>query len=82
MNRTDWTLLALAAANGQPLSPVQLQKSLFLLERHFPAALGGESYSFTPHDYGPFSQAAHADVEGLSQAGLAQVSTAREGWMQ
>jgi hypothetical protein len=61
---------------------VQFQKSLFLLERHFPSALSGESYSFAPHDYDPFSQASHADAEGLSQAGLAQISTAREGWMQ
>jgi hypothetical protein len=31
VRREDWTLLAIAAGGGQSLSPVQLQKSLFLL---------------------------------------------------
>ena len=31
MDRKDWTLLAIAAAKGEPLDPAQLQKSLFVL---------------------------------------------------
>ena len=30
LQKKDWTLLAIALADGQPLSPVQLQKSVFL----------------------------------------------------
>ena len=40
MTRQDWLLLVLAAADGKPLSPLQLQKSLFLgsvdISRSFP----------------------------------------------
>ena len=31
LRRRDWTLLAVAAAGGASLTPVQLQKILFLL---------------------------------------------------
>ncbi len=31
LRRRDWTLLAVAAAGGAPLTPVQSQKILFLL---------------------------------------------------
>jgi len=31
LRRRDWTLLAVAAAGGAPLTPVQLQKTLSLL---------------------------------------------------
>ena len=33
MTPKDWTLLALAT-DGKPMSPVQLQKSLFLISRN------------------------------------------------
>jgi hypothetical protein len=40
MKRALWTLLAISVANGKTLSPVQVQKSLFLLGRMLPDEVG------------------------------------------
>lgn len=69
-SRMDWTLLAIACADGDPLSPVQLQKVLFLLGREMPAEAGPEFYKFRPYNYGPFDSAVYADAEALTDAGL------------
>ena len=69
MTPKDWTLLVLVAA-GKPVSPVQLQKSLFLLGRNLGASqLGQPFYQFQAYDYGPFCQQVYADAEGLECAG-------------
>ncbi len=76
MNRKDWTLLVLASAGGAPVSPVQLQKALFLIERNLtPAQRGGGSfYKFRAYDYGPFDSAVYTDAEILDSAGLAKIT--------
>ena len=61
MRREDWTLLAISFARDA-LSPVQLQKSLFLLGINLPEEVGPGFYEFIPHYYGPFSQLIHHDV--------------------
>jgi len=72
MRRADWTLLALAAAEGQSLSPVQLQKSLFLLSRECTADVGDDFYNFEPYNYGPFDSAVYSDAAALEADGLAR----------
>lgn len=69
-SRRDWTLLAIAAARGGPLTPVQLQKSLFLLGKQFPDELGPGFYRFEPYNYGPFSKQVYVDAEELGRDGL------------
>lgn len=76
VTKRDWTLLALAAANGEPLTPVQLQKSLFLLGQQFPEAVGRNFYRFQPYNYGPFTSAIYEDAATLHSEGLAVRSTA------
>jgi len=78
MNRTDWTLLAICAANGKGLSPVQLQKALFLLGRELTDAVGSGYYDFRPYHYGPFDRQVYADAEGLAAAGEVAIAR-REG---
>jgi hypothetical protein len=73
MQRRDWTLLAIAAAEGSPLTPVQLQKSLFLLGRGVPQAVGAEFYQFEPYDYGPFDAAVYRDAEALAAEHLIEI---------
>lgn len=46
VNRRDWTLLALAAAEGGAVTPAQLQKSLFLLGRSMASDVGYHYYTF------------------------------------
>lgn len=73
MERKDWTLLAISFAEGEPMSPVQLQKSLFLLGRNFPSEVGHDFYEFTPHYYGPFSATIYDDAAQLGAEGLVRV---------
>ena len=83
MERADWNLLVLAAAKGQPLSPVQFQKSLFLLSRRLPSDVLGEPlYNFEPYNYGPFDAMVYTDAVRLSLVGLASVQASTRGWTE
>jgi hypothetical protein len=73
VNRSDAILAILASANGQSLTPVQLQKAAFLLERNgvIDEAPG---FRFVPYDYGPFDKAVYDEASALSMQGRACVS--------
>jgi len=73
-----WVLLALLAARHHALTPVQLQKSLFLLGRRRPKDVGKGFYNFRPYDYGPFDVAVYTDADHLVAEGLVAVN-ASEG---
>ena len=78
LRREDWCLLVLGAADGAPLQPVQLQKSLFLIGENVKPAANGLSagfYAFEPYDYGPFDSDVYADADELVSEGLAIVAT-------
>ena len=72
MLKRDWTLLVIAAAKGEKVSPVQLQKALFLLSDK----LSNEQrqtksfYKFEPYDYGPFCADVYSDAEALAASDL------------
>lgn len=76
MARKDWTLLVIAAGRGQPLSPVQLQKVLFLLGQEHPSVLGSDYYDFVPYDYGPFSIVIYTDAKQLDFDGFISIQYA------
>lgn len=77
MNREDWTLLAVASAEGQPLSPVQLQKSLFIIGTELTDCVNQETfYNFVPYNYGPFDPAVYEDAEGLKHNEFVDIRTA------
>ena len=67
-------LAALAAERGASFAPVQVQKLFFLLDENAAEALGGKQFDFEPYDYGPFDRAVYSELEGLSRAGLVQVT--------
>jgi uncharacterized protein YwgA len=71
-DRKFWVLLALEAAQGKSLTPVQLQKSLFLLSEKNRLKKG--FYKFKPYDYGPFSPEVYRDAEELEKESLINVS--------
>lgn len=77
--RANWLLGALAASNGDPLTPVQVQKVMFLLDKRAPSLLGKGFYQFRPHNYGPFSAEIYKDLEALEREGLVRVDTAEPG---
>jgi uncharacterized protein YwgA len=79
MERKHWTLLALAAANGEPVTPVQLQKSLFVLGEEMPAEVAPGFYEFAPYDYGPFCAEVYSDAEKLAADGLVELLPSANG---
>lgn len=79
MNREDWTLLALSAAQGEPLTPVQLQKSLFLLGMRSPEPLPADFYDFEPYNYGPFDIRIYKDAEELERRGFVRIDREAPG---
>jgi uncharacterized protein len=74
VNRRDWTLLAICAAGGKGVSPVQLQKVLFLLGRELPHEVSPNFYTFAPYNYGPFSRAIYDDAECLADSGAVAIT--------
>jgi hypothetical protein len=76
LRNKDWTLLAIALADGGPLSPVQLQKTVFLFGKLLPdEVLPEDFYEFVPYNYGPFCREVYTDAEELAEEGLVQISS-------
>jgi hypothetical protein len=74
MDRAKWTLLAIAAAGPEGLTPVQLQKTLFVLGELFPEEVGDSYYEFVKHYYGPFCQGIYFTAEEYADQGLVSIS--------
>lgn len=70
MNRDKWILMTLNYAENGSLSPIQLQKSLFLLSQKYPNEVGSTFYEFKPYDYGPFNKKIYSDCAALAQKGF------------
>jgi len=75
MTRKDLLLLVLASAEGQSFSPVQLQKSLFLVRELMSNQLpDAEFYDFQPYHYGPFDKTIYSDAEISKREGLVNIT--------
>jgi len=70
--RSDWPLLALHFAGEKGLTPAQLQKTIFLLQKAFPKN-EELNYNFQPYNYGPFDSSVYQDVESLADGGLTEL---------
>src|SRR5687767_6333882 len=80
MNRRDLLLAVLAASEGRPYTPVQIQKAVFLVSRNAGQVIDdGEGFNFRPYDYGPFDSAVYSEAERLMTAGEAQITPAGFG---
>jgi uncharacterized protein len=79
MERADWNLLVLAAAQGRSLTPAQFQKALFLLQKRHPQAISS-GYLFRPYNYGPFSADVYRDAERLEEQALVSINRSQGGW--
>lgn len=71
--RAKWLLLSLLPATGRGLTPVQLQKVLFVFGQRAGAAVGADFYSFQPYHYGPFDAQIYSDAEFLAAHGLVTI---------
>jgi uncharacterized phage-associated protein len=79
VRRSDWTLLAIAEAGGEALTPVQLQKVLFLLGAQKPQDVRQPFFEFRPYNYGPFSADVYRDADALEQKGLVRIDRSEPG---
>lgn len=68
-SRDKFLLMALAYAKDNSLSPVQMQKAMFLLEQEAASQVGDDFYHFSPYNYGPFSSLIYDDVGSLAESG-------------
>ncbi len=82
MNRKDWLLLVIAAADGQELTPAQLQKSVFLLGEERREAVDEDFYQFEAYHYGPFCLDVYLEAEALERQGLIAIHINRSGRWQ
>lgn len=79
----DWALLAIFLADEKGLSPVRLQKSLFLLGKEFPRIVGKNYYEFIPYNYGPFCAKIYDDVGALISKGFVEEKgIAKQTWSE
>jgi hypothetical protein len=77
IERFEWILLALNAAARKKLSPVQLQKILFLLGDRRPNSVGSHFYRFRPYHYGPFDAEVYHDADTLAAKKLLLLDEAK-----
>ena len=81
MERRDLILLAAAAITTQPLTPQQLQYTMFLITMPNVKGLPDKLYTFKAYDHGPHnSEEIHKDVETLANQGLIFKVRHPEGW--
>lgn len=69
--------MVLAEAGGAPVSPVQLQKALFLIGENLHP---DRFYHFKPYDYGPFSREVYSDAQELANMGLVSITDPLGGY--
>jgi len=69
LTRQEWLLLALSRSPVGAMSPVQIQKTLFLFGQEAGGSIGAEFYSFEPYDYGPFDAAIYVDLRQMMNEG-------------
>jgi hypothetical protein len=68
--RQEWLLMALAHLNGRPMTPVQIQKAMFLMAAEAKALVGPGFYKFVPYNYGPFDANVYHDLDAQEAQGL------------
>lgn len=82
MNKEDLLLMVIAAAQDKGLTPIQLQKALFLVGQEMPAHwkdFPEDFYSFEPYHYGPFDPEIYDDALYLTEEGLVHSLPSKKG---
>ena len=72
MTRDELLLAALASSTGY-FSPVQIQKTLFLLDKKASAWTDGPHFNFRAYDYGPFDQSIYGSLSVLRDSGFVEI---------
>jgi len=81
MDRKDIVLLVIESASDEGLSPLQLQKSLFIVGQSNLAGLPADFYTFHPYNYGPFCEEVYQDTDTLVKEGMVfSIPVAGQSW--
>lgn len=73
----DIILAGLAAAGGKSLTPVQIQKLFFIIDREISSYIGGPRFNFKPYDYGPFDREVYDTLEVLALEGSIEIDSSK-----
>lgn len=77
LTREQLAIIALGLAAPKKLTPVQLQKTVFLFQKAIEEGnwnkMLASKYEFVPYDYGPFCKQVYRDVSAARVEGLADV---------
>jgi hypothetical protein len=80
MNRRELVLAILAASDGRPYTPVQIQKAVFVICDQLPRLINdGPGFHFEPYDYGPFDAQVYSEIEHLWWNGEAVTAPSSSG---
>ena len=79
VDRIDVLLSIITAAEGDPITPVQLQKIAFLVGEECREILPQDFYKFVAYDYGPFCIDIYRDAEKLQEQGSISIDLNSEG---
>ena len=83
IKRADILLKIIAAAEGEPLTPAQLQKVAFRVGMECSQYMPDDYYSFQKYGYGPFSAEIYKDTEQLEREGKIRIAIhPRGGWRE
>ncbi len=81
MTRRELLLKIIVAAEGEKMTPAQLQKVAFLIGKEFSEQLPTNYYEFRKYDYGPFCADVYRDAEQLEREGKVSITVNdRGGW--
>jgi CubicO group peptidase (beta-lactamase class C family) len=78
MENKDVVLLMVDAIGGV-VTPVQLQKSVFLVSTEGLDGIPASLYDFQPYHYGPFDRQVYTDADRLYQDALVLRTSSRDG---
>ena len=81
MDRKEMLLLTVATAEDGGLTPVQLQKALFLIGESKLDGLPTDYYEFVPYNYGPFDPTIYNEADDLGAIDqVAQIPVPGRSW--
>lgn len=80
MNRRELLLSILAAGQGRPYTPVQIQRATFLITKNVAGIITeGPPFCFVPYDYEPFDRDVYIEAANLSMVGDGLVAQSPQG---
>jgi|SRR3989338_5691356 len=80
MDKYKIVLAVLATSRGKVYTPVQIQKSLFLIDKNIPEMVQGPHFDFQPYAYGPFDKNIYNILDELAQKDLVEIIESGRNW--